>query len=319
VQGDRVPLTSANLHIDDPDTPAENLTYVLMESPQHGKLLRQDFVVSDTFTQADVDQGFMEYKSDSSDDSGVDFFLFAISDSHHAGYLINGTLEKRPAFFNILIQPISKEPPRIIINKIPDRLESLGNGQNGFIISGQHLKAVHPLVESRDIIYTLKDKPTHGFLEHLGTRRPVKRKFTQRDLDDGRIAYILEEPAVTTMDNFTFRVHDVNRNTLDDQEYVEDINISNMDDNDILHRFTLEWSSISFDQSQYIVCEDAETLGIVVKREGALNSTASVEIRSRGMSAKENLDFVPSNVAIIEFKPGMSSLEAINCIIFQSL
>ncbi|ELU06436.1 hypothetical protein CAPTEDRAFT_228288 [Capitella teleta] len=286
VQGDRVPLTSANLHILDPDTPAENLTYVLMEGPQHGKLLRQDFVVSDTFTQADVDQGFMEYKSDSSDDSGVDFFLFAISDSHHAGYLINGTLEKRPAFFNILIQPISKEPPRIVVNRIPEQVESLGNGQNGFIISGLHLKAVHPLVQSRDIIYTVKDKPLYGYLEHLGTRRPVKRKFTQRDLNDGRIAYILEEPAVATSDNFTFRVHDLNRNTLDDQE------------------FFLEWSVVSFDQSQYIVCEDAETLSVIVKREGALNSTSSVEIRSRGMSAKENIDYVPSNVAIIEFKPG---------------
>ena len=37
-----------------------------------------------------------------------DYFLFAVADGRHDGYLVNGTAHRKPAFFNILIQPASK-------------------------------------------------------------------------------------------------------------------------------------------------------------------------------------------------------------------
>ena len=51
-----------------------------------------------------------------------------------------------------------------------------------------------------------------------GKRRQVKRKFTQKDVDDGRIAYVLDEGTRATNDSFSFRVVDRNHNAIDDQK-----------------------------------------------------------------------------------------------------
>ena len=85
------------------------------------------------------------------------------------------------------------------------------------MLTALHLKAEHPLSEAVDLIYSIDVKPVHGYLEHMGTRRPIKKRFSQKDLDDARIAFVLENNVDVTNDSFTFRVYDRNRNTLDNQ------------------------------------------------------------------------------------------------------
>jgi len=89
-------------------TPADNLAYIVVEPPRHGQLLISGRRVSRSFTQADIDAGDVEYQSDSADQTMTDYFLFAVADGRHDGYLVNGTAHRKPAFFNILIQPASK-------------------------------------------------------------------------------------------------------------------------------------------------------------------------------------------------------------------
>ena len=48
-------LSSANLHVSDPDTMTFNLTYIITDPPVHGKLLNRGESVS-SFTQYDLDQ-----------------------------------------------------------------------------------------------------------------------------------------------------------------------------------------------------------------------------------------------------------------------
>ena len=48
-------LSSANLHVSDPDTITSNLTYIITDPPVHGKLLNRDVPVT-SFTQYDLDQ-----------------------------------------------------------------------------------------------------------------------------------------------------------------------------------------------------------------------------------------------------------------------
>ena len=67
----------------------------------------------------------------------------------------------------------------------------------------------------------------------------------------------------------------------------------------------MQWSVVEFAEPKYIVCEDAERLSIVVTRRGALSHTANVDIKYKGMSAKANQDFIPSDVELIQFEPGM--------------
>ena len=78
---------------------------------------------ADWFTQDDINHGRLSYHNDGTDDSGMDFFLFMVADINQDGYLINGTRETRPAFFNILVQPLDKEPPRLAIMEKPTQLQ----------------------------------------------------------------------------------------------------------------------------------------------------------------------------------------------------
>ena len=80
----------------------------MVEPPRHGQLLVAGRRVSRSFTQQHIDDGDVEYRSDSADQSMSDYFLFAVADGRHDGYLVNGTAHRKPAFFNILIQPASK-------------------------------------------------------------------------------------------------------------------------------------------------------------------------------------------------------------------
>ena len=133
-QGERVIISTANLLITDPDTPIANLTYQLQDWPKHGKLMVSGRPVMESFTQRDVEAGNVVFESDGTDDSGIDYFLFTVTDNNHYGYLLNGTFTDKPAFFSILIQPQEDEPPRLIINKSPTQLTSLGNGRYELVL-----------------------------------------------------------------------------------------------------------------------------------------------------------------------------------------
>ena len=90
-------------------------------------------------------------------------------------------------------------------------------GKSGFMISKHHLLVTHPLSDNTGIIYTMLVKPTSGYLVNQFTNKPIKKRFSQADIDEGRVAYILDEGMQGTNDSFMFRVQDTNRNTLDDQ------------------------------------------------------------------------------------------------------
>ncbi len=70
------------------------------------------------------------------------------------------------------------------------------------------------------------------------------------------------------------------------------------------NRFELEWARIQLEHPSYIVCEDAELLPISVVRLGNINITSSIDIKSKGMSAKEGVDYIPSDSRILTFDAG---------------
>ena len=45
----------------------------------------------------------------------------------------------------------------------------------------------------------------------------IKKKFTQEDIDDGAVMYVLGDYMGVTNDSFTFRVQDVNKNVIGQQ------------------------------------------------------------------------------------------------------
>jgi len=61
-------------------------------------------------------------------------------------------------------------------------------------------------------------------------------------------------------------------------------------------------------QAQYFVCEDAEILQVLIVRRGDTSIESSIGIKTKGMSAKEGLDFHTPPVDLIQFHSGAKLL-----------
>lgn len=70
---------------------------------------------------------------------------------------------------------------------------------------------------SASLFYVMTTKPKHGHLENTQAKRYVRRRFTQKDIDDGSLVYIVDDQADHYSDSFGFRVEDSRANTLDNQ------------------------------------------------------------------------------------------------------
>jgi len=117
---------------------------------------------------------------------------------------------------------VLKDPPKLVRNRSPDRLQSVGAGTHGFTIGSDELMATHAQTGGRpsDITYVIRDGVQQGRLENLETGRLVRRKFSQKDVNDGKIVYVIDDHPTSTNDSFVFRVQDQHHNSLDDQRSV---------------------------------------------------------------------------------------------------
>ena len=218
-QGEREVLKQSNLLMTDPDTSSKNLTYIISSHPNHGHILKSGNKIKDRFTQHDIDSGLVTYENDGSEAS-IDHFLFTLSDSIHKGYLINGTLYDQPRMFSILIQPIRDEAPRIITNHKPEMFDHLGRGHYGFVLGPRYLRATDSDTDPRNLMFVMTRKPEYGYLENVAMKKIIKKKFSQREVDEGNIMYILKDNQQVVNDSFEFNVQDARRNTLTNQRSV---------------------------------------------------------------------------------------------------
>lgn len=89
------------LQLTDPDTPAENLTFLVAQLPRHGQLYLSGMVLlQHNFTQLDVDSGRVAYRH-SGGDSQTDHFTFVAMDGTNQGFLVDGRVFQEPVSFTI--------------------------------------------------------------------------------------------------------------------------------------------------------------------------------------------------------------------------
>jgi len=69
-------------------------------------------------------------------------------------------------------------------------------------------------------------------------------------------------------------------------------------------RFTLEWSTVELDRSEFWVCEDVGRLEVVVSRRGSNASRVTANIRAKPLSARAGVDFVSDSDGLLTFPPG---------------
>ena len=216
LQGAEIPLTSNKLRADDPDTDSSNVTFLIAKQPTFGRLYNRGVYITSLFTQNAIDRGFITYESDGSH-TGLDNFLFTLSDGKHDGFLLNGTLQLQPVFCSIYTKPLVNDPPKLITNQHPEVLEVFEDGRYGFQLNNNVLKAVDSDTMNTNLVYVIEQRPKHGHLENSEAKRYVRRRFTQRDLDENALQFIIDMKNKETNDSFTFKIEDSRGNSLNNQ------------------------------------------------------------------------------------------------------
>lgn len=286
IQGSEVTITTLHLKITDPDTSVRNLTYKIIKPPIYGHLYNKDVVISHSFTQYDIDRGYIAYENDGTH-AGLDHFLFLVTDGHHSGFYTNTSVQTQPVISNVFIKSLSQDAPQLQVNRPPENLELFGKDRYGFKLSSEYLKSFDSDTDNSHLMYIITKRPEHGHIENTAAKRYVHRKFRQKDLDDNTLLYIINPKSDAVNDSFSFRLEDFNGNTLDGQ------------------KFEFKWSRTGFLLTDYVTCENIGTLSLTLIRAGDVEKSAFVGIRVRPMSAKAQNDFIPSTAKQVQFDPGM--------------
>lgn len=175
----------------DTDNSTAQLTFSVTGLPSHGTLSKSGTALGagDTFTQADLNSNLVVYTHDGSESTSDDFD-FQVSDP--AGAAIAGT-------FAITVTPVN-DAPTLAVNE-PLQLFKGATAT----IERTILRTADPDNPPEEIVYTIGDITDTGTLKRDGVALAVNGTFTQKDLDDGLIAYT-QGNNDSTSDTFMFTV-----------------------------------------------------------------------------------------------------------------
>lgn len=164
VQGMLGLLSPDRLQLSDPDTPVENLTFLLAQLPQHGQLyLWGTALLHRNFTQQDVDGGGVTYQH-SGGNSPLDGFTFVATDGKNHGFVVDGRLCEEPVPFTIQASMASTaHGPRDVMGAI---IRTVSLFLSSTVVHLQH--AMHKINSKPDVV------PMDGLMPIDGSRE--KRK-----------------------------------------------------------------------------------------------------------------------------------------------
>ncbi|XP_032736459.1 FRAS1-related extracellular matrix protein 1 [Lontra canadensis] len=288
-QGTMGLLSPDLLQLTDPDTPAENLTFVLARLPQHGQLyLRGTVLLQHNFTQRDVDSRDVAYRH-LGGDSRADCFTFVATDRTNQGFVVEGRVGQEPVSFTIQVDQLDKTAPYITHLHSPSQVGLLKNGCYGIYLTSHVLKASDPDTDDDLIIFKILRGPQHGHLENTTTGEFIHEKFIQKDLNSKTILYIISPSLEVHSDIMEFQIMDPTGNSAAPQ---------------ILE---LKWSHIEWSQTEYEVCENVGMLSLEITRRGYSMDSAFVSVKVNQVSATVGKDFTLTPSKLIQFDPGMST------------
>ncbi|XP_047556906.1 FRAS1-related extracellular matrix protein 1 [Lutra lutra] len=277
------------LQLTDPDTPAENLTFVLAQLPQHGQLcLRGTVLLQHNFTQWDVDNRDVTYRH-LGGDSRADCFTFVATDRTNQGFVVEGRVDQKPVSFTIQVDQLDKTAPYITHLHSPSQVGLLKNGCYGIYLTSHVLKASDPDTDDDLIIFKILRGPQHGHLENTTTGEFIHEKFIQKDLNSKTILYIISPSLEVHSDIMEFQIMDPTGNSAAPQV------------------LELKWSHIEWSQTEYEVCENVGMLSLEITRRGYSMDSAFVSVKVNQVSAAIGKDFTLTPSKLIQFDPGMST------------
>ncbi|XP_066093052.1 FRAS1-related extracellular matrix protein 2 [Saccopteryx bilineata] len=289
-EGESKLITPFELTVEDRDTPDKFLKFTVTQMPIHGQLLLNNTRPAMVFTKQDLNENLISYRHDGTE-SSEDSFSFTVTDGSHTDfYVFPDTIfeTRQPQVMKIQVLAVDNSVPQVAVNKGASTLRTLATGHLGFMITSKILK-----IEDRDSLpfslrFIVTEAPRHGHLLHLGQGNHSVTQFTQADIDDMKICYVLRKGANATSDMFHFTVEDGGGNKLTKQH------------------FHLNWAWISFEKEYYLINEDSKFLDVVLKRRGYLGETSFISIGTRDGTAVKNKDFKGKAQKQVQFNPGQT-------------
>ncbi|CAN9500847.1 unnamed protein product [Ophioblennius macclurei] len=267
----------AHLQLGSPDTPPSKLKYRVSRPPLHGGLfLRGAELVAPLiiFTQRDVDRLELEYRHRPESQMGPDHFLFLIEE------------KEEPARFDIQVRLGDVTAPSVSVLSAPSVVRQLAGGRHGILVTTQHLKASDPDSPTHLLEFLVHAAPQHGYLQNTATGSYISTRFTQRDVDQRNVMFVLADDVAVTTDSFTFCVVDPGGNSSPPET------------------LQLFWSQVEFSTSCYRVCESEAELRVSLRRRGRSQDPAYVRIQVEEVSPK-GPDFRQFSSKLIQFDPGV--------------
>ncbi|KAL4838328.1 hypothetical protein H8958_009124 [Nasalis larvatus] len=336
-------ITPFELTVEDRDTPDKLLKFTITQVPIHGHLLFNNTRPVMVFTKQDLNENLISYKHDGTE-SSEDSFSFTVTDGTHTDFYVfpNTVFEtRRPQVMKIQVLAVDNSVPQIAVNKGASTLRTLVTGHLGFMITSKILK-----VEDRDSLhislrFIVTEAPQHGYLLNLDKGNHSIAQFTQADIDDMKICYVLREGANATSDMFYFAVEDgdfkrciafalfpvffvleelcyciVYWTVVFANEFFHIKILIRKNDPIILkyeggnkvtnQHFRLNWAWISFEKEYYLINEDSKFLDVVLKRRGYLGETSFISIGTRDGTAEKDRDFKGKAQKQVQFNPGQT-------------
>uniref|UniRef100_A0AAR2LKM0 Calx-beta domain-containing protein n=1 Tax=Pygocentrus nattereri TaxID=42514 RepID=A0AAR2LKM0_PYGNA len=290
-EGETKLITPFELTVEDRDTPDSLLRFVVTQVPVHGQLLFNGTQAITTFTKQDLNENLISYKHDGTE-TNEDSFSFTVTDGTHIDfYMFPDTVfeTRKPQTMTILINTVDNGVPQIVVNKAAPTLRVLHTGHLGFLITSKTLKAEDRDSPNKVLKYSVSEAPLHGFIINTALGNNSIKTFSQSDIDDMKICYVLLDGSNATSDIFYFIVEDNGGNKLKPQP------------------FRLNWAWISLEKEYYLVDEDAKFLEVTLKRRGYLGETSFISIATKDGTAKKDKDFRGKSQKQVQFNPGQTT------------
>ncbi|XP_044133029.1 FRAS1-related extracellular matrix protein 3 [Bufo gargarizans] len=290
-EGENKLITPFELTADDMDTPDHLLRFTITQVPVHGNLLFNNSRPITTFTKQDLNENLISYRHDGSE-SLEDSFSFTVTDGTHTEFYVfpDTTFETRkPQMLKIRINSLDNGIPQIAVNKGAATLRILPSGHLGFLITSKSLRAEDRDSPNKLLKYRITDGPKHGAIINMAHSNGTARTFTQADIDDLKVCYVLKDGENSTSDIVRFSIEDNGGNKLSSQ------------------LFRLNWAWISLERNQYTIDEDAKFLEVTLKRRGYLGETSFVSISTKDGAAITDKDFKGKTQRQVQFNPGQTT------------
>jgi VCBS repeat-containing protein len=200
-EGDTTTITTAMLNEGDPDDDGAGITYTVTAIPANGTLTRRSTAIAlnGTFTQADIDNGEVQYAHDGTETT-ADSFGFSLADGGE-----NGAVAVTGQSFAIAISLVNEAPVVSINTGI-----SVTEGDST-IINSASLQALDVDDDTTGYYFTLDALPNNGQLKLRQQPLSVGSTFTQADIDSSRISYVHDGTEAAT-DSVLFSVKDGGEN-----------------------------------------------------------------------------------------------------------